>query len=175
MVALVNNHVSVFGHKILDLSLTMQALNNRYVYSSSSFGFAATDLANLVYWILEKNSKPFPPLVEQLLAVHHHQCVGLAFRNQPCRHCRLAKRGRRADEPVVMGRYLHYRFLLGRPQSPVKLSLNRHTCKALVSQDRFDSVSFNKSKNFTQATARQGNMACQILSAGDDARFVESR
>jgi len=58
-----------------------------------------------------------------------------------------------------MGRNLNYCFLLVRPQSPVKLSVNRHTCKALVAQDRFDSVSFNKSKNFTQATARQGNVA----------------
>src|ERR1700735_4058577 len=125
MVALVNNHLSIFGHKVLDLSLAMQALNNRYVYSSSSFGFAAADLANLFDWISEENSKAFPPLVEQLLAVHHHQRVGLAFRDQPCRHCRLAKRGRRADEAVGMGRYLHYRFLLGRAHKPVKLTLNR--------------------------------------------------
>ena len=48
MVALVNDHVSIFGHKVLDLFLAMQALNNRYVDSSSPFGFAPTDLADLV-------------------------------------------------------------------------------------------------------------------------------
>ena len=58
-----------------------------------------------------------------------------------------------------MGHDLHYRFLLGRPQSPVKLSVNRHTRKALVAERRFDSVSFKESKNFTQATARQSNVA----------------
>ena len=40
MVALVNNHVSIFGNKVLDLPLAMQALNNRYVDASSPFGFA---------------------------------------------------------------------------------------------------------------------------------------
>jgi len=72
MVALVNDHVSIFGYKVLDLSLAMQALDNRYVYSSSTFGFAAADLANLVDWNFEEHSKPFPPLIKQLLAVHHH-------------------------------------------------------------------------------------------------------
>jgi hypothetical protein len=50
----------------------MQALNNRYVDSSSSFGFAPADLADLVDWDFEEHSEPFPPLIKQLLAVHHH-------------------------------------------------------------------------------------------------------
>jgi hypothetical protein len=53
-------------------SLAMQALNNRYVDSSSSFGFAPADLADLVDWDFEEHSEPFPPLIKQLLAVHHH-------------------------------------------------------------------------------------------------------
>jgi len=79
------------------------------------------------------------------------------------------------NHAFVMRRDLYYRFLLGCPQSPVKLSLNRHTCKALVAQDRFDSVSVHKSKNFAQTTTRQSDAPVQILSAGDDAWFVESR
>src|SRR5215469_2985131 len=159
MMALVNNHLSIFGYKILDLSFAMQALNNRYVDASGSFGFAPADLADFVDWNFEEHSQAFPPLIEQLLAVHHHQGVGLAFRDQPCRHCRLAKSSRCADEPIVIGRDLHYRFLLGRPQSPVELGVNRDSCKPFVAQARLDSVSFKKSTNFTETTARQGDVA----------------
>ncbi|HTW64825.1 MAG TPA: hypothetical protein VME17_09435 [Bryobacteraceae bacterium] len=50
----------------------MQALNNRHVDSSSSLGFAPTDLADLVDWNFKEHRQPFPPLIEQLLAMHHH-------------------------------------------------------------------------------------------------------
>jgi hypothetical protein len=50
----------------------MQALNDRYVDSSRSFRFAPADLADLVDWNFEEHRQPFPPLVEQLLAVHYH-------------------------------------------------------------------------------------------------------
>jgi hypothetical protein len=72
MMALVNDNVPIFGHKVLDFSLAMQALNNRYVDVSGPFRFAAADLADLVDWDFEEHGKPLPPLVEQLLAVHYH-------------------------------------------------------------------------------------------------------
>ena len=115
MVALVNNDVSIFGHEVLDLSIPMQALNDRYVDVACPFGFASTNLSDFVHWNFEEHRQPLSPLIEQLLAMDYHQHVGLPFSNQPCRDGRLAECSRRTDQSVVMTQDLGDCFLLSRP------------------------------------------------------------
>src|SRR5580698_8857045 len=72
VVALVDDDVSIFGHEVLYLLIAVQALNHRYVDISGPLSLASADLPDFVDWDFEEHRQPLPPLIEQLLAMHHH-------------------------------------------------------------------------------------------------------
>ncbi len=61
--AFVHDHLAVFGHYVLNLTLSNQALYDRYIESSVTSGLSASNLADVLGAKPEEQRQPLPPLV----------------------------------------------------------------------------------------------------------------
>lgn len=83
MAAFVDNDVPVVGYEVLNLLTSIEALDDSYVDLSRSFGFASSDLTDLVNREIEEHCEALAPLITKLLAMDQYQCIDGPFGNQP--------------------------------------------------------------------------------------------
>ena len=61
--AFVDDHLAVFGHDILHLSLSNQTLYDCYIESSGLRGLSTSDLADILGAKTEEQRQSLPPLI----------------------------------------------------------------------------------------------------------------
>ena len=75
MVAFVNDDVAVLRHQILDLTLSMETLDNCDVDDAALFCLPSADLADRIDRQIEERGEPFTPLIQKLSSMNQYQCV----------------------------------------------------------------------------------------------------
>ena len=100
VVALVNNDMAVFGDKVPDLSFALKALDNRNV-DLPVCTVLPPPICPMESTGRSRNvARRSAPLVQELLPVHHNQCVDFPMGDQPCADGCLAECGRRTDDAM---------------------------------------------------------------------------
>ena len=75
MVTLVDYDMAVLRHQILDLTFSIQALDDGHVNDAWSSSLSAADLADRINRQIQKRRKTLSPLVQKLRAVDQHKGV----------------------------------------------------------------------------------------------------
>src|SRR5512134_3556343 len=122
MVAFVDDHVAVIGDEISDHALADETLNDTNVNPPSRSTSASADATDRFGRYVEERRKALDPLIEQLPAMHQHERVDAASRDEPRGDDGLAKCGGRRQDACLMAQDGVGSGLLFRPQ----LALKRH-------------------------------------------------
>ena len=82
MVALVNDQIAVIANDVTDNSFLDQALDHGHIEIPVRFMLTTAKLPDVFWWDAKKLTQGLNPLIEQLPAMHNHQCVHLPFCDQ---------------------------------------------------------------------------------------------
>jgi hypothetical protein len=115
MVALVDDHLTILGDKVLYFIFPVEALNDRNIHMSSPVHLPATDLPKRFRWQIQEHCQPLMPLIEQLLPVNQNQRIDLAIRDQPGGNGSLSESRWSAQKALVVLDDLENSLLLERP------------------------------------------------------------
>ena len=103
--ALIDDEVAIFRHAILDDALVDQALDHGHVQRAGRLLVSAADAADRLRRQAEECRKPIDPLLQQLAAVHEHERVDSALRDEPGGDDRLAEGGRGRQDSRFMPKH----------------------------------------------------------------------
>jgi hypothetical protein len=120
-VALIHNHLAVFGNQVLDLTLALEALDYGNINLSRPVRLTAPDLANGSGRQIQEGCQACAPLIQELLPVDGDECIDLPMCDKPCPHGGFPERERRTDHAEVMGGDLSRHFVLRGRQTPMKV------------------------------------------------------
>ena len=138
MVALVDDHMTVFAHVVFDNAFACQALDHRDIQPARRLAPAAADFSNLTVVDVQKRRQALHPLIEQLPSMHKHKRVDAALRNQPCSHNRFPERCRRGQHARFMVQHRICGRLLFRPKRSLKGQIQRLAMTTLVTNNWHD-------------------------------------
>jgi hypothetical protein len=131
-VALVNDHVSVFGDEVLDLTLPDQALNDGNINPSGLRSLATSNLTDFITTETKKLGKALSPLIQEVPAMNQNQRVHFSHCDQASRDRCLAERSRRAEDSIIKCDQGVSGFFLTGSRVALEIGLDGASGKAIV-------------------------------------------
>ena len=132
MMAFIDDDVAVVGDEIEHCAFVVQALQNGDIDFAAGFLLPAADNADLFRVEVEKHREPLAPLIEQLAAMHEHERVHAAARDQVCANDGLPKRGRRREHAIIVREECFRCLDLLGSKSAAKRDVEGFACEALI-------------------------------------------
>lgn len=136
---------------------------------------SSPDLPDGLEGKIQERREPLPPLVQELSAMHEHQCVYPTRGDEPGGHDRFSEGGRGGQDAVVMSQQVVGGGLLIRPERSMKRHVQRQSGKPLVLDGHSHLVRIEQGRDFPKATPGQGEMLRKLLGTTNHARLVEGR
>ena len=123
---------------IVHHALADKTLDEGHVEAAGRFLAAAADRSDFLRRQVQKACQSLHPLLEQLFAMHEHQRVDPALRDEPRRQHGLAEGGRRGNYAGVVGDKCRGCRALFIAQFAGEDDLQRFAADAFVADNRFD-------------------------------------
>ena len=177
MMAFVNDQVTVVRDEVRYLSMTYEALDQRYVDNARRLTTPASDDPN-IFWIdIKKHFQALDPLGEQFAPVDEYKRISRPSCDQRGCHDCLAESSRRRQYAMLMWGERVESFNLW----IVQCTLETNPCRERVSRPTmvhsldFRAMAPNQFDNFIETTPRQSHVVHMKFGARDDSRLTECR
>ena len=173
--AFIHNDLSIpFDYRVYRL-LMDQALQDGNIDQSSLLLLAGSNLSKRPRRRFEEQLQTIDPLIHQLPRMNKHQSAHSPTSDQPGCNNRLAEGRRGHQNARIMLQYSLRCLALQLGELPMELQVQGTSLNALVIYDHGGSQCFQECKQFSHATARQGDVLGKVFRTTDYPGFTVSR
>lgn len=138
MMALIDNHMPVVPHQVINDPFADHALNDRHIEQAGWSLAPASDPANRMPRHAKEHSEPLDPLFLQLPPMNQYQCIDTTFGDQPGGDHRLSEGRGGGQYAGIVGEHGRGGHLLLRAQFALECCVQRLARISFVADVGFD-------------------------------------
>ncbi len=165
--ALVNDHLSIFGDDVVYRIFAGEALNHGDIDLSSKLALSTANLTDRFGMAAKKDPDLRFPLFQQRLSVYQDQGIALALGDQVGAKDGLPETGWGHDHAIIVLGYAFCCLALGFSQFAEERHFDRFTRVSQVFQLEMALVFLEQHLHIAQAPARQADVLFMIFGTGD--------